>query len=795
MKLPLSWLQEQIPLQESPVEIARRLTMAGLEVEDLEKRTPLFSGVVVGRVLKAERHPNADKLSIAQVSDGSEERQVVCAAKNCRAGILVAWAKPGARLKETEIKVAKLRGMESHGMLCAADELGLAEKSEGILELSEQYQVGQDFAASVVDWLFSIALTPNLGHCASVAGIARELSAIAEVPVQLPPPPSLKEGATPIDSVVAVTVLDRVRCPRYSCRLIQGVKVGPSPQWLVDRLEVCGIRSVNNVVDATNYVLLELGHPLHAFDFDRLKGHEIVVRCAQGGEKITTLDGKTHTLHADTLLICDRDRPVAIAGVMGGVDAEVGNATVNVLVESAYFQPAAIRRTSKSVGLQTEASRRFERGTDPNGITRALDRVSSLIVDVAGGEVANGAIDVQTQIFTEKELTCRVGRINVMIGQHLAVGEIENVFKRLGFPYTWDKKDTFTVRVPTYRHDLQAEIDLIEEVARIYGYDNIEKQSGYYQSSKLQHAPIFLFERQVRQRLLEAGLQEFLTCDLIGPTLLTMMGEPPEGEEDMIRVKNPTSVEQSILRRSLVPGLLQVVKFNVDHDNANVAGFEIGRRHFKQGDFFKEESMAAIVLAGQGRPHHWERKTSPIDFFDLKGLVEGFLVSLGYGEVSYHKSQLKGYHPGRQATVFVHGAEVGVLGEVHPDVLTRLDVREPIYAAELNLHALFKCPREAVQAQELPQYPGSERDWTLTLPCSVSLETVLKPIYEEPSSLLENVRLIDVYRGESVPQGHQNLTLRFLYRDRSKTIQQEAVDTEHERIMHKILDNLGREKR
>lgn len=782
MKLPLSWLNEQIHPTPAPDKIAKLLTMAGLEVEDLQKIDPNFRGVVVGRVLHAERHPNADKLRVARVTDGKEELQVVCGAANCREGLLVAWAKPGAVLGDTTLKIATLRGVESHGMLCAADELGLAEKSDGILELGDRYKEGQDFAAAFTDWLFTIGLTPNLGHCASVLGIARELGAITDQ-AYTPPKFVLEEtGSVPIESEVKVTVLDRTKCPRYCARLIQGVKVGPSPEWLVHRLQLAGFRSVNNIVDATNYVLIELGHPLHAFDFDKLRGHEIVVRGANGGEQITTLDGKVRSLNGDTLLICDRDGPVALAGVMGGADSEISDASVNVLVESAYFLPTAVRRASKAQGLQTEASRRFERGTDVNAVRHALDRVTQLIVELAGGQVARGVIDTQAEPVAEKVIDCRVNRVNAILGQHFAIGEIENIFKRLGFTYTWDRKDTFSVNIPTYRHDILGEIDLIEEVARIYGYDNIKKRAGHYQASKLPHAPIFLFERKVREQLLEAGLQEFLTCDLIGPSLLKLV---EADEATTIRVVNPTSIEQSVLRQSLLPGLLQVVKFNVDHQHTDIAGFEIGRRHFKQGEFFKEESMAAIVLAGTERPHHWDRKPSPVDFFDLKGIVESLFEGLGYRGITFQKTELVSYHPGRQAAIFVQGTEVGVLGEIHPEVVERLDVRERIYIAEINLHTLYKCPRDNVRMQPVAQYPGSERDWTVTLPTSVSFEQLLKPLQADPSPRLESVQLIDIYCGDSVPKDHRNLTLRFYYRDREKTLQQEVVDREHQQNIQK----------
>lgn len=791
MKLPLSWLHEQIALKQSPEELARLLTMAGLEVESLEQLKMPFQGVVVGRVTACERHPNADKLVVARVSDGGEESQVVCGAANCREGILVAWARPGSRVKELPIKVAKLRGVESSGMLCSADELGFSGTYDGILELPSHFSVGADLAEAFSDWLLDIAITPNLGHCASVVGIARELAAITGETFHKPESSGVSEGSDSVDSLVAVTVLDRDLCPRYSCRVIQGVTVGQSPQWLRRRLELCGIRSVNNVVDATNYVLLELGHPLHAFDFDKIGGREVVVRRARQGESITTLDGKVRDLTDDILVICDRDVPMALAGIMGGLDSEVGTRTTNILIESAYFQPTGVRRGSKQLGVHSEASRRFERGADPNGVLVALDRVNQLICELAGGTVARGAIDIRVGDFPGREVVCRVSRVNAILGLRLAVGEIESVFKRLGFPYEWDRKESFHVRVPTYRADILGEIDLIEEVARIYGYENIEKQPGYYQVSNLPHAPIYRFENQVREVLKALGLQEFLTCDLIGPTLLKIVEGKEEVDDATIRVLNPTSVEQSILRRSLLPGLLQVVKFNVDRRNDSVLGFETGRIHFKQGEFYREEAVAAFVLSGPDCPSHWDRKSKGIDFFDSKGLAEALLENIAAGEVTFQVSSVPWLHPGRQAAILVNGFEAGVVGEVHPDVLRRLDVDQRIYFSEVNLHSLFKYKRGQPRMEELPLYPASERDWTVTVSTAIPYQAVLQPVHQAASPLLEKVELIDLYRGDKVAAGYQNLTLRFTYRDRRSTLQQEAVDVEHERLTQSVLAALG----
>lgn len=636
------------------------------------------------------------------------------------------------------------------------------------------------------DWLLTIGLTPNLNHCASVSGIARELAALNDQTHHQQTATVQNEGAEAIGSKVAVEVQEPEKCPRYACRLIQGVKVGPSPDWLKGRLELSGIRSINNVVDATNYILLELGHPLHAFDFGRIVGGEIIVRDSRPAEVLVTLDGKQRELPPGTLLICDRDQPVAIAGVMGGLDSEVGTRTTDVLLEAAYFHPAAIRRTSKALQLQTDASRRFERGTDPNAVLEALDRTTVLICELAGGDVARGTIDIKKGDFPERQIDCRVSRVNALLGQHLAINEIEAVFKRLGFPYKWNRQGIFQLSIPTYRNDILAEVDLIEEVARLYGYDHIEKQAGHYQSSRLPHAPIFLFENEVRSRLIGSGLQEFLTCDLIGPTILQAIQGQLNHDPETIQVLNPTSIEQSILRRSLLPGLLQVVKLNVDRKTEDLSGFEIGRIHFKQSEFYKEESVAAIVLTGKQHPHHWESKSTGVDFYDLKGYVEELLKGLGFERMTFKASGMKSLHPGRQAGVFVNEFEVGVIGEVHPAVLQRLDINQTVFFGELNLHSLYRERPAEPRMKELPLYPGSERDWTVTVPHGIPFTELCKPLREEASELLENVELIDVYRGPNVEAGHQNLTLRFTYRDRRKTVLQDEVETEHKRLTEKV---------
>lgn len=634
------------------------------------------------------------------------------------------------------------------------------------------------------DHVYEVSLTPNLGHCASILGIARELSAAIEKPVKLAFKPCDETGAD-LSSLVKVDLQDKKKCPRYACRLIQGVKVGPSPQWMQQRLLACGIRPVNNIVDITNYVQLELGQPLHAFDYDKLDGRELIVRTAKEGELFATLDGKERTLAAEDLVICDQEKTVAIAGVMGGFNSEVDGQSVNVLIESAHFNPSAIRRTSKRLGLQTDASKRFERSVDPDGVIQALDRAASLMHELAGGKICRGRIDLKEEI-QPRSVDCRLSRVNQLLGTQLGLSEVENLLQRLDFGIHFDGKDTFTLKIPTYRADISQEIDIVEEVARIYGYDNIAAGAPRYHASSLPHAPIYIFENQVRARLLSEGLQELLTCDLIGPSMLSVAKEAAMPEEATIRVLNPTSVEQSVLRTSLLPGLLQVVKTNAAHQISDLSGFEVGRIHFKDKEHYKEQSVVGIIMTGKAKPHHWKHKPEDVDFFDLKGCVEALLDLLGVKNAAFKKNGLPSFHPGRQLAVYVDALEVGSFGEVHPAIVKRLDVPQRIYFAEINLHDLYKVQGRQAKVKPLAVFPSSSRDWTVSLPIGITPEELLQQIRKVAKPLLEEVVLQDLYENNALGKGVRNVTLRFVYRDNDKTLEQESVDAEHWRLVEEM---------
>lgn len=642
-----------------------------------------------------------------------------------------------------------------------------------------------DIQTAKEDSIFEVSLTPNLGHCASLLGIAREISAAIEKPVTIPVL-HLNETGEPIENLVKIQIDDTVRCPRYACRLVQNIKIAPSPSWMQERLLASGIRPVNNIVDITNYVLLEFGQPLHAFDFDKLQEGKIIVRTAHPEEKIITIDGKERELESEDLLICDAKRAVAIAGVMGGENSEVDEKTCNVLIESANFSPIAIRRTSKRLGLHTDASKLFERNVDPNGVLRAVDRAAQLMEELGGGKICKGAIDKKETTFHPLSITCRLSRINQLLGTQLGVSEVENLFHRLDFVIHFDGKDTFSLRIPTYRADVKEEVDIIEEVARIYGYDNIPVSLPRYHDSTLPNSSIFLFERQVRARLLAEGLQELLTCDLIGPTLMNTAKECSMPEEATIRVLNPTSIEQSILRTSLLPGLLHVVKYNYAHQNADLSGFEIGRIHFKDKEQYKEQSVVGIIMTGRMRPHHWKQKSEEVDFYDLKGVVEALLEMIGIKNYHFKKNGLPSFHPGRQLAIYVDSLEIGSFGEVHPIIIKRLDVPQRVYFAEINLHDIYKLQCKLKKVESLASYPSSTRDLTVKLSKEIPPGQLLEEINSFLSPLLEEVVLLDVYEHESLGKGVCNATYHFVYRDKEKTVEQEAVDQEHCRLVEEI---------
>lgn len=642
------------------------------------------------------------------------------------------------------------------------------------------------------DIIFSISLTPNLGHCMSILGIARELAAFLQLPLKHPSVSVKENPSSSIHGKILIHVDAKEACPRYTARLVENVRIGPSPTWVKKRLESVGFRSINNVVDAAHLVMLETGHPLHMFDFDTLEGKELYVKEASLiAPTFLALNLIPYEIPERALLICDQKKAVALAGIIGSQDSAVSETTKNVLIECAAFSSGSIRKTSKKLSLKTDAAHRFERGIDREQLPYALNKAAFLLQELAGGTVASGIIDQKNLPYHPLHLTCRISRVNRLLGCTLSAHEVTSLLARLDIRSLRQEGDLLHVAIPSFRNDITSEVDLIEEVGRLYGFHRLPKSPPKHLSSPLLHAPLFLFENNVRTRLISAGLQECITCDLISPALAEITAERELSKEHLISVLHPCSIDQSVLRASLLPGLLQVVKFNCDHGSPDISAFELGRVHFKDKEHYREFSSVGIVLSGKHAPYFFDPKPKEIDFFDIKGYVENFLESLDIQDIAFSPSHLLNFHPQRQAWILHKNHPIGALGEVHPAHLLALKIEQRVFFAALNVHDLLHIAPSIPQASPLPQFPGSERDWTLTLPEKLHFQEILQAIHAVPSVLLENVLLLDIYRGKQVGEGKKNVTLRFFYRDRKKTLEIEAVEKEHAKITQEVAKKLS----
>ena len=785
MLLPLSWLNQYIKTDLSPQQLADRLTLLGLEVEGIQSSPLGFSGVIVCDIRSVRPHPEADKLQIADIFDGSQTVQVVCGDPRCRAGMKTAFAPVGARLtdatgKMRKMKKSKLRGIESQGMLCSEQELGLSTQSDGIMSIDSSIAAGTALDTLHAETILAVSLTPNLGHCMSILGVARELASLLDLPVTLPAFTLAEKGAPIEDTLSLGTFHADVRS--YHCRLIRSCQQVASPDWLQARLKASGIRSVNALVDVTNYVMLDWGQPLHAFDLATLKEPTLSVQRTSTETALTLLDGKTHTLPKDLLTVYAGADPIAVAGVMGSAHSEVSASTRDVLLEAAHFSPEAVRHSSKALGIRSEASARFERGIDPLRVSTALDYAASLIATITGGEVARTSAAMTTP-YTPRTLRCSTAKTNRLLGTSLSSTEIEALLKRLQMQPQQRSDDSFDVHPPSYRNDITLDVDVIEDIARLFGYHHIPEGRPTAFLSPLPHSPLFLIEKKVRHHLIAEGLQECITCNLISPAAQELFNEDSLSSNQAIPVLKPSSQDQSILRTSLLPSLLQSVKANFNAKCDALALFEIGRIHFKEKGTYKERFKAAIVLTGKTRPHHWKEKPRTVDFFDLKGIIENLFDALKINNPIFTPSKLESFHPQKQAYFSAKGEAIGSLGEISPQKLLAFDIKQPLFFAEIDLIDLLDVIPHVSQMTPLPLYPSSERDWTLALPPTLSVHAVLEAIHTVPSKFLKHVLVLDLYEGK-------HLTLRLTYRNDQATLEHRQVEKEHARIVDTVSKNL-----
>ena len=801
MKISLRWLRELCPVTLSDDEIARTLTFAGLEVEGRETRA-IGPGVVAARVVSRTPVEGSDHLSVCQVDDGSGQRQVVCGAQNYAAGDVVPLAQPGATLPNgLQIKQARLRGVESNGMLCSQRELGLSDDHAGLMILPRDARIGAplDALLGLPDTVFEINVTPNRPDALSHLGIARELSALTGVPVKLPRTQPAGDARVPAH----VHDEDPARCPRYLARVVEGVTVGPSPLPVQERLRACGVRPISNVVDATNLALLELGHPLHAFDLDKLSGEKIIVRRAVEGEPMTTLDGKERKLSADDLVIADADKPVALAGVMGGQTSEVSASTTRILLESAMFEAAGIRRTARRHGLHTEASHRFERGMDEKTAQLAADRCVELIAQLAGGRVLPGAIDRYPAPLPQTQVWVRPARVSALLGSEISAPEVEQRLSSLQLEPLDGAPDRRLWGVPSWRRDLTREIDCIEEVARLRGYHTIPietPKAGVGETAAI--LPQARVKSAARQALAAGGFDEVLNYSF-GPERDLLALDP---SAQPLRVANPLTVEQGVMRTSLWPGLLRNLGHNLARGVRDLRIYELGRIYLALPDPLHgagplawpawEPDHLALALTGRRAPKAWTGGGEAADFYDLKGAVEDLLEAMGVAEVRFAPAQVGPLHPASAAEILVSGRRAGLLGQLHPTAAAHFEVPQQTFVAELNWQALLGAATALHGFHGVPKFPAVARDLAFVVEASVPAERMLQEIRAaDAARLLERVELFDVYRGAPVPEGKKSVAFGLSLRAEGRTLTDAEADALCAGIRERLKSALGAEIR
>lgn len=797
MIVTYNWLKEYVDMDVTPEALADLLTMLGLEVERME---PLYEGmdeVVVALVQEKAQHPNADKLSLCTVNNGSELLSVVCGAQNFKAGDKVALATVGAVLPgDFKIKKSKIRGEESSGMLCSEKELGLADDSAGIMILPQELPLGTPVfsALGLKDTVFEIGLTPNRADCLSVIGVAREIAAKLGKKVRYPGL-QVPEGDVRADAVASVVVEDAQFCPRYTARYISGCTIAPSPSWLIKRLQSVGMRSINNVVDVTNYVLLEYGHPLHAFDFDLLAGGCIVVRRSAQGEEFSTLDGQKRMLQSSDLTIRDGEKAVALAGIMGGGNSEIGDNTVNVLLESAYFAPSAIRKTSKRLGLHTESSHRFERGTDVNQLVKALNRAASLIAELAGGTVARGVIDVYPHEIPLKKVTVRLDKVNKLLGLSLSASEVTGMFASLEFGVETVEPGVYQITVPSFRVDIEREIDLIEEVARLNGFDKIPITMPLARVFS-DRAPLpQRLEITLRNTLVSEGFNEVINFSFISPEVFDKLLLPADHVlRQSVRLLNPIVEEQSVMRTTLLPGLLDTAMRNFSFRTMNLRIFELRRIYLPhpEKELPDEPVVAGGILAGRRVPEGWNQAKGDVDFYDVKGIVEHVLSAFNIQDAVYDASDTPPYlHPGRSCRVLRNGMMIGAMGELHPTVQENFALEKPVYYFELNFNNLVSRLPAAAVITPPPRFPDTFRDIAMLVPDEMPSHDITTCISNMKSPHVQDVEVFDVYKGSSIAEGQKSIAVRVRYRSAEKTLTDEEVNRIHGSIVDKIVKKLN----
>ncbi|MFH1080993.1 MAG: phenylalanine--tRNA ligase subunit beta [Pseudomonadota bacterium] len=798
MLVSLRWLKDYIDIDLAPTELADRLTMAGLEVENIRETAPDFSGVVVAKILSIKPHPDSEKLSLCEVTTGKDVLPIVCGAGNIRIGDVVPLARVGATIPGGyTIRSSRIREERSEGMLCSEEELGIGPERSGIMILPAELPLGQDLidALNLRDIVLDIGITPNRPDCLSMIGVAREIAAITGGKLKTPEI-LLTEDDEDINEITSVEILDTDLCPRYTARIVKNVTIRPSPFWMRRRLESVGLRAINNVVDVTNFVMLECGQPLHAFDYRFLKEGRIVVRKSRHGETFTSLDEKERILRADTLMICDGVKPVAIAGIMGGLNSEIKDDTCMVLLESAYFNPVSIRKSSRWLGMSTDAAFRFERGIDPGGVVNALNRAAQLIADLSGGAVCRGHIDqYPMKIEFPRDISLRIRRVRDILGKAVAPAEIMRILRDLGMVVNKADKSSYRITPPTFRVDISREIDLIEEIARLHGYDRIPATHPAISFMPTSQDPQKVLEERIRTLLNGYGYSEVITYSFVPATAVENLGLPADDvRRATVAIRNPLTEEQAVMRTTMIYSLLETMRRNADAGCFDLKLFEMGRTYLARqaGMLPAEQNRIGGILTGARYDDCWHYSGLASDFFDLKGCLEGLFDHLKIAALKFRSDLREPFlHPGRSCRMTIGKEMIGFLGEVHPDVLARMNLKSRAMVFEIDLDVLARHFSGMMAYRDVSRFPSSSRDVAFLISRDLTTEEIIHFSLDMHEELLEKVCIFDVYDGKSIPEGMISLGLRFSYRANDRTLTDQEVGRAHKAIVQRIVEKSG----
>ncbi len=795
MIVSLSWLKEYVPIEMAPLDLAEELTMAGLEVEAVKDRYAYLQKVLVGRIADIRPHPNADKLQCCDVDLGDRTVAVVCGAPNLTIDTLAPLALPGTVFQnETVLTQGKIRGILSEGMLCSAGELGLGSDRSGLMPLAKHLPVGAPLAQALElnDTVLEIDLTPNRPDCLSLIGIAREIAAIQKYPLRYPEV-ELSETTAQIDTYTSITIEAPNDCPRYAARLLDDITIAPSPFWLQDKLLSIGLRPINNIVDITNFVLMETGQPLHAFDFDHLAENRIVVRSARPGEKFVTLDQKERVLTEGMLLICDGQKPAAIAGVMGGLNSEIEDNTTRVLIESAYFNPVSIRKTSKKLGLNTEASHRFERGVDPQGTIFAANRAAQLMATMGGGSLISGLIDAHPKPIAPPTVQLSTKSTNRHLGTRLEPIAIKSHLESIEFKVNPIDEDRFDIVPPSFRVDVTRPEDLMEEVARLYGYNNIPASYPLIPAETRKPSQQLEARQRVKQILTGFGLTEAINYSFMDRHACDHIQLPVnDPRRHLVDILNPLTEDQAVMRTSLVPGMLSTMRRNISKQVKSLKLFEIGKIFISQGSaqLPQEIEMLLGLWTGSRYNESWLSSKEDCDFYDIKGVAEGLLAGLEATTPTFSalpKEDCGYLQPGVSAKISFNNKTLGIIGRLHSRVCANFDLDQDAYLLELNLSELYALLPDHKHFQPLSKYPATTRDITLIVDQNIEAQAILDSLAQAQEKLVEDIFLFDIFEGQPIPKGKKSLSMRITYRSFETTLEDASINRLHRDLTAKLL--------